>query len=57
MLPGHIRIRIHVAPDLQHNTLRTKRVFFIQDLSAYRAVNTLYFGYKEANLFMWYTAE
>jgi hypothetical protein len=28
------------------NSLKTKRICFIYELSAYRAVNTLHFGYK-----------
>jgi hypothetical protein len=32
------------------NPLKTKRVCFIQGLSAYRAVNTLEFGYKNQSL-------
>jgi hypothetical protein len=32
------------------NPLKTKRVCFIQGLSAYRAVNTLHFGYKNQSL-------
>jgi hypothetical protein len=32
------------------NPLKTKRICFIQALSAYRAVNTLHFGYKNQSL-------
>jgi hypothetical protein len=32
------------------NPLKTKRICFIQGLSAYRAVNTLHFGYKQQSL-------
>jgi hypothetical protein len=32
------------------NLLKTKRICFIQELSAYRAVNTLHFGYKNQSL-------
>jgi hypothetical protein len=32
------------------NPLKTKRVCFIEGLSAYRAVNTLHFGYKNQSL-------
>jgi hypothetical protein len=32
------------------NPLKTKRICFIQGLSAYRAVNTLRFGYKNQSL-------
>jgi hypothetical protein len=32
------------------NPLKTKRVCFIYGLSAYRAVNTLHFGYKNQSL-------
>jgi hypothetical protein len=32
------------------NPLKTKRVCFIWGLSAYRAVNTLHFGYKNQSL-------
>jgi hypothetical protein len=32
------------------NPLKTKRIWFIQGLSAYRAVNTLHFGYKNQSL-------
>jgi hypothetical protein len=32
------------------NPLKTKRVCFIQGLRAYRAVNTLHFGYKNQSL-------
>jgi hypothetical protein len=32
------------------NPLKTKRIRFIQGLSAYRAVNTLHFGYKNQSL-------
>jgi hypothetical protein len=32
------------------NPLKTKRISFIQGLSAYRAVNTLHFGYKNQSL-------
>jgi hypothetical protein len=32
------------------NPLKTKRICFIQGLSAYRAVNTLHFGYKNQSL-------
>jgi hypothetical protein len=34
----------------QINLLKTKRICFIQGLSAYRAVNTLHFGYKNQSL-------
>jgi hypothetical protein len=32
------------------NPLKTKRICFIEGLSAYRAVNTLHFGYKNQSL-------
>jgi hypothetical protein len=32
------------------NPLKTKRICFIQGLSAYRAVNTLHIGYKNQSL-------
>jgi hypothetical protein len=32
------------------NLLKMKRICFIQGLSAYRAVNTLHFGYKNQSL-------
>jgi hypothetical protein len=32
------------------NPLKTKRICFIDGLSAYRAVNTLHFGYKNQSL-------
>jgi hypothetical protein len=32
------------------NPLKTKRICFIQGLSAYRAVNTLHYGYKNQSL-------
>jgi hypothetical protein len=32
------------------NPLKTKRICFIKGLSAYRAVNTLHFGYKNQSL-------
>jgi hypothetical protein len=32
------------------NTLKTKRICFIEGLSAYRAVNTLHVGYKNQSL-------
>jgi hypothetical protein len=32
------------------NPLKTKRICFIQGLNAYRAVNTLHFGYKNQSL-------
>jgi hypothetical protein len=32
------------------NPLKTMRICFIQGLSAYRAVNTLHFGYKNQSL-------
>jgi hypothetical protein len=32
------------------NPLKTKHICFIQGLSAYRAVNTLHFGYKNQSL-------
>jgi hypothetical protein len=32
------------------NPLKTKRICFILGLSAYRAVNTLHFGYKNQSL-------
>jgi hypothetical protein len=32
------------------NHLKTKRICFIEGLSAYRAVNTLHFGYKNQSL-------
>jgi hypothetical protein len=32
------------------NPLKMKRIGFIQGLSAYRAVNTLHFGYKNQSL-------
>jgi hypothetical protein len=32
------------------NPLNTKRICFIERLSAYRAVNTLHFGYKNQSL-------
>jgi hypothetical protein len=32
------------------NPVKTKRICFIQGLSAYRAVNTLHFGYKNQSL-------
>jgi hypothetical protein len=32
------------------NALKTKRICFIQGLSAYRAVNTLHLGYKNQSL-------
>jgi hypothetical protein len=35
-----------VIPALSVNPLKTECVCFIQGLSAYRAVNTLHFGYK-----------
>jgi hypothetical protein len=36
--------------------LKTKRICFIYELSAYRAVNTLHFGYK-TNVLMFYKAK
>jgi hypothetical protein len=36
--------------NVRFNPLKTKRVCFIQGLSAYRAVNTLPFGYKNQSL-------
>jgi hypothetical protein len=41
-------LRGKIAPVL--NPLKTKRICFIQGLSAYRAVNTLHFGYKNQSL-------
>jgi hypothetical protein len=38
----------HLA--IHFNLLKTKRICFIQGLSAYRAVNTLHFGYKNQSL-------
>jgi hypothetical protein len=35
---------------INFNPLKTKRVYFVQGLSAYRAVNTLHFGYKNQSL-------
>jgi hypothetical protein len=35
---------------LLFNPLKTKRLCFILGLSAYRAVNTLHFGYKNQSL-------
>jgi hypothetical protein len=35
---------------LSINPLKTKRICFTQGLSAYRAVNTLHFGYKTQSL-------
>jgi hypothetical protein len=35
---------------LKINPLKTKLICFIQGLSAYRAVNTLHFGYKNQSL-------
>jgi hypothetical protein len=35
---------------LNINPLNTKRVCFIKGLSAYRAVNTLHFGYKNQSV-------
>jgi hypothetical protein len=32
------------------NPLKSKRVCFIEGISAYRAVNTLHFGYKNQSL-------
>jgi hypothetical protein len=32
------------------NPLKTTRICFIEGLSAYRAVNTLHFGYKNQSL-------
>jgi hypothetical protein len=32
------------------NPLKTKHIYFIYGLSAYRAVNTLHFGYKNQSL-------
>jgi hypothetical protein len=32
------------------NPLKTKRIYFIEGLSPYRAVNTLHFGYKNQYL-------
>jgi hypothetical protein len=34
----------------RYSPLKTKRMCFIQGLSAYRAVNTLHFGYKSQSL-------
>jgi hypothetical protein len=50
----HIQIYIYII--LMHsyifriNPLKTKRICFIDGLSAYRAVNTLHFGYKNQSL-------
>jgi hypothetical protein len=38
------------SSDLDINPLKTKRICFIEGLSAYRAVNTLHFGYKNQSL-------
>jgi hypothetical protein len=40
--------RVRILP--LFNPLKTKRICFIQGLSAYRAVNTLHFGYKNQSL-------
>jgi hypothetical protein len=37
-------------PVITFNPLKTERVCFMQGLSAYRAVNTLHFGYKNQSL-------
>jgi hypothetical protein len=42
--------RIKMYSATYFNPLKTKRVCFIQGLSAYRAVNTLHFGYKNQSL-------
>jgi hypothetical protein len=39
-----------LTPYLYFNPLKTKLICFIQGLSAYRAVNTLHFGYKNQSL-------
>jgi hypothetical protein len=42
--------RYENSPTSVFNPLRTKRICFRQGLSAYRAVNTLRFGYKNQSL-------
>jgi hypothetical protein len=38
------------SPHCVLNLLKTKRICFVEGLSAYRAVNTLHFGYKNQSL-------
>jgi hypothetical protein len=45
----HLNMGIYSGPD-QINPLKTKRICFKSGLSAYRAVNTLHFGYKNQSL-------
>jgi hypothetical protein len=44
------RTPCHILCPNSLNPLKAKRVCFIQGLSAYRAVNTLHFGYKNQSL-------
>jgi hypothetical protein len=47
---SRVRVGKHLSDTFPINPLKTKRVCFIQGLSAYRAVNTLHFGYKNQSL-------
>jgi hypothetical protein len=41
---------LYVTESVLINPLKTKLICFIQELSAYHAVNTLHFGYKNQSL-------
>jgi hypothetical protein len=43
-------VLVFVSPNKVFNPLKTKRICFLEELSAYRAVNTLHFGYKNQSL-------
>jgi hypothetical protein len=42
--------KFHISSSICFNPLKTKRICFILGLGAYRAVNTLHFGYKNQSL-------
>jgi hypothetical protein len=48
----HIHCHVYLISDIPEdiNPLKTKCICFIQGLSAYRAVNTLHFGYKNQSV-------
>jgi hypothetical protein len=46
----NIKYTKHARNKSLFNPLKTKHICFIQGISAYRAVNTLHFGYKNQSL-------
>jgi len=48
MVPADMSVWINLC----FNSLKTKRICFIEDISPYRAVNTLHLGYKNQTVYV-----